>query len=486
MLQCAFMSYSEVHVHFCTSVQHEHPDSFQEKTAVPYNNTLMCAPFSFDGQQLHQRTKNDDSGETADDGFESISRRGTREPSISDAYSAVDGRITGVDTRTPRMYLGDVSDALQAGQFVELSQDQAHYIINVMRLRDGSRVRVFDGVSGEFSATVSVSAKRGGGRAGKGKNRSGGGPVTLCLDRMIRDQPSRNTSLGLAGPSVDYNTCEASTAPAPDVDLLFAPIRKQRLKVLIEKAVEIGASRLVPVLTARTQKGCAEDASAPASLEKLRLIAVEAAEQSEQMTVPHIESTSVELASLLLEWQHMSETRVDRTAIPRTFASSTEAHDVPDVPGGHHYRIDTGIMTSEQEFPGIVPNHAEDPKARTSVVSNDRLPMVMFVCKERDKDAPPLLNALDAFAREHRRRGQQPLARAGSCSTKGTSSDGIIKSAIFVGPEGGFTPDEIEAMSACSFVRFVSLGSSVLRAETAAIYALSCWSAFWATTDRPA
>ncbi|CAM9368197.1 unnamed protein product [Sphacelaria rigidula] len=441
-----------------------------------------------DDTHLHQRAKDYLSEETAGDKLRSFSRQGMREPSFSDPNSAVDSRITTVDTRTPRMYLGDASGALQAGQFVELSQGQAHYIVNVMRLKDGSRVRVFDGASGEFLATVSATAKSGGGRAGKGKARSGGGPVTLCLDRLIRKQPCRGTSFGSEDPSFDNNTHEeAPTAPAPDVDLLFAPIRKQRLKVLVEKAVEVGASRLVPVLTARTQRGCAEDASASSSLEKLRLIAVEAAEQSERMTVPHMESTAVELASLLLEWQHKIETRVDdRTMTYRTCASSTEPQDVPGVPAGSRCGSDTSTVASGREFSGIVPSQAGHPSAGTSLLTNDDPPKVMFVCKERDKDAPPLLDALKEFAREQRGQSQQPLAGAGGYSNTSISSDGAIRSAIFVGPEGGFAPDEIEAMSACSFVRFVSLGPSVLRAETAVVYALSCWSAFWVATEGPA
>lgn len=57
----------------------------------------------------------------------------------------------------------------------------------------------------------------------------------------------------------------------------------------------------------------------------------------------------------------------------------------------------------------------------------------------------------------------------------------IAGAAFLVGPEGGFDPDEISALADYPFVRFVSLGTSVLRAETAAVYALSSWSAFWAT-----
>lgn len=47
-----------------------------------------------------------------------------------------------------------------------------------------------------------------------------------------------------------------------------------------------------------------------------------------------------------------------------------------------------------------------------------------------------------------------------------------------MGPEGGFSPKELQTLSTLPFVRFVSLGSTVLRSETAAIAALGCWAAF--------
>ncbi len=71
----------------------------------------------------------------------------------------------------------------------------------------------------------------------------------------------------------------------------------------------------------------------------------------------------------------------------------------------------------------------------------------------------------------------------GRISSADRSSNGDTaqnaKAAFLVGPEGGFDPDEISALAVYPFVRFVSLGPSVLRAETAVVYALSSWSAFW-------
>jgi 16S rRNA (uracil1498-N3)-methyltransferase len=53
-----------------------------------------------------------------------------------------------------------------------------------------------------------------------------------------------------------------------------------------------------------------------------------------------------------------------------------------------------------------------------------------------------------------------------------------MKLGFLVGPEGGFSAKEFEMLGSLPFVRFVSLGSTVLRAETAAIAALGCWAAY--------
>ncbi|CAN0546123.1 unnamed protein product, partial [Ectocarpus sp. 12 AP-2014] len=138
-----------------------------------------------------------------------------------------------------------------------------------MRLRDGSPVRVFDGVNGEFLAAVATSSSS---------------SSQLRVECLTRRQP------GTGGGG------EVEDVDAPEIELVFAPIRKQRLKMLVEKAVEVGASRLTPVLTARTQKGTVSDAS---MLDRLGAVtAVEAAEQCERMTVPPVASL-VTLASYL-------------------------------------------------------------------------------------------------------------------------------------------------------------------------------------------
>ncbi|CAN0158526.1 unnamed protein product [Discosporangium mesarthrocarpum] len=254
-----------------------------------------------------------------------------------------------------------------------------------MRLRDGDFVRIFDGVSGEYSATLRGVTGQGG--RGAGRNRATPRDVELIVDTLIRQQPPTD-----ADPS--------------GVALFFAPIRKQRLKQLVEKAAEIGVTSMTPVLTARTQASSAD----AAMLSKLIPTAVEAAEQSERMTVPHVRSRAIALSQLLKDW------------------------------GGEGGK-----------------------EQMNSPVGGARL---LFVCKERDANASPILEALaDAEGK-------------GGADDSRSSPIGCGKVAFLVGPEGGFEPTELEMMAGHTFVRFVSLGPTVLRAETAAMYALSCWSAF--------
>ncbi|CAM9255769.1 unnamed protein product, partial [Ectocarpus fasciculatus] len=319
----------------------------------------------------------------------------------------VPARTAGVDsalvplpsppTRAPRVYLNGAN--LDVGQTVQLTPEQTRYLVSVMRLRDGSPVRVFDGINGEFLAAVATSSSSSrlqrsgesigsgrGGRRGRGKRSPGGADnvVELRVECLTRRQP------GIGG-----GGGEVEDVDAPEIELVFAPIRKQRLKILVEKAVEVGASRLTPVLTARTQKGAVSDAG---MFERLGAVtAVEAAEQCERMTVPPVASP-VTLASYL----------------------QNDDRSVPDT---------------------------------------------VFVCKERDVDAPPLLEVLAEYERTFSERCKRDHVN---------SSDGSRKAnaAFLIGPEGGFDPDEIGALAQYPFVRFVSLGRTVLRAETAAVYAL--------------
>ena len=143
-----------------------------------------------------------------------------------------------------------------AGPTLELDADRAHQLRNVLRLKPGDALGVFNAAEGEFAATIASLGKRG---------------ATLTLGARLREPAVEN------GPW-----------------LCFAPIKRARIDFLVEKATELGASRLVPVLTQRT-------VVERVKLERLASIATEAAEQTERLSVPEI-AAPVPLAALLESW----------------------------------------------------------------------------------------------------------------------------------------------------------------------------------------
>jgi 16S rRNA (uracil1498-N3)-methyltransferase len=152
-----------------------------------------------------------------------------------------------------RLYL---DQPLGQGQRVPLSRPQAHYLFGVMRLCEGAQLLVFDGQSGEWRAEVVEAGKRGG---------------TLAILEQTRP-----------------------VVPPPDLWLLFAPVKKARTDFIVEKAVEMGASRICPVQTEFTN-------TARIQRERLQATAVEAAEQCGATVVPEV-ADLVRLPRLLEGW----------------------------------------------------------------------------------------------------------------------------------------------------------------------------------------
>jgi 16S rRNA (uracil1498-N3)-methyltransferase len=147
--------------------------------------------------------------------------------------------MPGYDFRRPRLF---VSAPLEARAVVALERAQAHYLTHVLRLKAGDTVLAFNGRDGEWTATIEV-AKR---------------MATLRIGSRIR----------------------AQTAPA-DLHYLFAPLKAARLDYMVQKAVELGVSRLQPVLTRHTQV-------ARVNSERMRANAVEAAEQCGILSLPDV------------------------------------------------------------------------------------------------------------------------------------------------------------------------------------------------------
>lgn len=153
----------------------------------------------------------------------------------------------------PRLHC---ASPLDAGGAAAGTPAQAHHLRAVLRRAPGDAVRLFNADDGEFAATIATLARQ---------------------------------AVGFAvGPRVRMPTVEPGPA------LLFAPLKRDATDWLIEKATELGASRLLPVLTLRTQ-------SERMNLDRLRAIATAAAEQSERLTIPAVVPPAP-LAAVLDAW----------------------------------------------------------------------------------------------------------------------------------------------------------------------------------------
>ena len=148
-----------------------------------------------------------------------------------------------------------VRTPLMEGVRVDLNAGQANYLGNVMRLGEGAELLVFDGSSGEWLGRIEDAGKK---------------RMTLSVERKTR---------------------EAETIP--DVWLAFAPVKRAQTDWLVEKTTELGAARLIPVMTHRT-------VAERVKLERLEAIAIEAAEQCGRTVLPVI-AEPVPLARLLAE-----------------------------------------------------------------------------------------------------------------------------------------------------------------------------------------
>jgi 16S rRNA (uracil1498-N3)-methyltransferase len=136
-----------------------------------------------------------------------------------------------------------VDAPLAAGAAPALSAEQSHYLLHVMRAQPGSEVALFNGRDGEWRAVLVEAGKR---------------VARLAVSTLLRPQ-----------------------RPEPDLWLVFAPVKRARIDIIAEKATELGVSALVPVLTRHTAAGRVNE-------QRLRSIAVEAAEQSQRLTVPEV------------------------------------------------------------------------------------------------------------------------------------------------------------------------------------------------------
>jgi 16S rRNA (uracil1498-N3)-methyltransferase len=152
-----------------------------------------------------------------------------------------DDAVPAYDFRSPRLY---VDAPLHAGAAVRLEAPQAHYLLNVLRLRPGDSALAFNGRDGEWRGLISVSGKK-----------------TAQLEIAEQTRPQ---------------------TPPGDLHYLFAPLKHARLDYMVQKAVEMGASRIAPVLTRHTQ-------TARINIERMHANAIEAAEQCGVLNLPAVD-----------------------------------------------------------------------------------------------------------------------------------------------------------------------------------------------------
>ncbi|MGM4980012.1 16S rRNA (uracil(1498)-N(3))-methyltransferase [Rhizobiales bacterium] len=149
-----------------------------------------------------------------------------------------------------------VTSDIEAGSAIEADQDQFNYLANVLRMEDGAELLIFNGRHGEWRASISFPSRK---------------RIQLTPVEEARPQP----------------------APS-DLHYLFAPLKVGRLDYLVQKAVEMGAGLLQPVMTQHVQGKIT-------NLDKVRANVIEAAEQCGILGIPDV-AEPVKLADLLARW----------------------------------------------------------------------------------------------------------------------------------------------------------------------------------------
>ncbi len=168
--------------------------------------------------------------------------------------------MTGFDFRAPRLF---AHVPLAPGARVELDRGQINHLVNVLRMRVGDGVLVFNGRDGEWTARLVAEGRK-----------------SWYLEAGV---PARPQPL------------------APDLHYLFAPLKQARLDYLVQKAVEMGVGRLRPVITRHGQVARLNRARAEAN-------AIEAAEQCGILSIPVIDEPAP-LATLLDGWDKAEHAR---------------------------------------------------------------------------------------------------------------------------------------------------------------------------------
>lgn len=157
------------------------------------------------------------------------------------------------DFSAPRLY---VDAPLGPDAEVAPDRDQSNYLLNVLRLGDGDAILAFNGRDGEWRMRIK--------------------PLSRKSIVLVAQERTRAQTQGF------------------DLHYVFAPLKHARLDYMVQKAVEMGASSLTPVMTRRTQ-------ASRVNLERMRANAIEAAEQCGVLVLPAIEA-EVKFERLMAQW----------------------------------------------------------------------------------------------------------------------------------------------------------------------------------------
>jgi len=155
--------------------------------------------------------------------------------------------------RVPRLYC---EQTLSAHSELTLSREASHYLVTVLRSGDGATVRLFNAIDGEWQCSISQANRK--------------AAFVTCDERL------REVKL------------------PPDIDYLFAPLKSARLDYLTQKATEMGARQIRPVITRYT-------IADKVNLDRMRANAIEAAEQCNMVYVPDVAEPE-KLSQVLANW----------------------------------------------------------------------------------------------------------------------------------------------------------------------------------------
>jgi 16S rRNA (uracil1498-N3)-methyltransferase len=291
-------------------------------------------------------------------------------------YSALAMNVHKSVTKLPRIFYQNLP-SFRKGEVFEINDPSVvHYLSDVMRLKPGSGLRVFNEHYGEYVCQIQRSEDV------KKARRKDHLPIPI----EITDQ---------------YRLAADATLPLSRVslNLIFSPIRKEKMKVVFEKATELGVSTFQPVstLNCQHQKIFQNDDK---DIESFRNIIVSSCEQCERLTIPRI----LPFMSLQHFLEHQSQQ-----------------------------------------------------------VNDNNILNFVLVCRERSLDSLPIVSMLQQSWNDKQSFLKKFL----------TDNSKKLNISVFVGPEGGFKEEELSLLSKNGKWKFVSLGTNILKSETASITALS-------------